>query len=84
MLGNLMNRVRYFKCKKCETLVRYLNWNKAKERQINDMKCPYCSSLKTLTILNKRPYYRLKLQSYVSLCVKYNGEYIVITRGLLK
>ena len=79
-----MNRLRYFKCKKCDTLIRYLNWNKMKEREISKMKCPYCSNLKTLTILNKRPYYRLKHQSYVSLWVKYNGEYIVISRGLLE
>jgi len=79
-----MNRVRYFKCKKCDTLVRYLNWNKARERQIGNMKCPYCSSLKSLEILMKRPYYRLIHTYYVSLCVKYDGEYIVISNKLNK
>ena len=74
-----MNRVRYFKCKNCDTLIRYLNWNKAREKQINNIICPYCSKPKSLKTLSKRPYYRLKHKYYVSLCVKHNGEYIVIS-----
>lgn len=74
-----MNCIRYFKCKNCKTLIRFPNWNKEKERQINDLKCPQCNSSK-LEILRKRPYHRLKLETYLSLCVKHNGEYIVISK----
>lgn len=75
-----MNLLKYFRCKKCNTLIRYLNWNKEKERHIKEMICPHCSSLNSFITLKKRPYYRLKHQTYLSLWVKRNGEYIVISR----
>ena len=74
-----MQHIRYFKCKNCNTLIRFPNWNTEKERQINDIKCPQCDSDK-LEILRKRPYYRLKLETYLSLTVKYHGEYITISK----
>lgn len=74
-----MNRVRYFKCLNCDTLISFSDWSKEKERQINNNKCPQCKSSK-LEILKKRPYYRLKHKTYLSLCVKYKGEFVIISK----
>lgn len=74
-----MNDIRYFKCKNCNTLIRYPDWNEEREKQINKIKCPHCDSNK-LIILKKRPYYRLKHQTYLSLSVKKNGIDVIISK----
>lgn len=75
-----MIRVRYFKCKKCEHLIRYLFWNIGKEKEMDNLVCPQCSSKKSFTILTKRPYYRMKHLTYLSISVSKNGEKIVVSK----
>ncbi len=75
-----MDREKYFKCKKCNHLIRFLNWNVKREKGIPDLKCPYCGLLKSLKILRKRPYYRLKLQTYLSIDVHKDGNELVLSK----
>lgn len=74
-----MNDIRYFKCENCNTLIRYPNWNKERERQINEMKCPQCFSNKLMT-LKKRPYFRMKHKTFMTLWVTRDGIDVIISR----
>lgn len=75
-----MDREKYFRCKKCKHLIRFNHWNIEKERSIIDMLCPHCNAKRSLSILRKRPYYRNKLTTYLSIVVHRNGDELVLSK----
>jgi phage FluMu protein Com len=77
-----MEYQKYLSCKKCNSLIRFSHWSAAKERLFKELKCPHCSALKSLKILKKREYYKLKHETYISLVVKRDGNEVIISRGL--
>lgn len=77
-----MERERYFKCKKCKHLIRYHRWSIELERQHarGMVWCPQCQKPKTLTGMQKRPYYRKKLECYLSIVVMRDGHQVTVSK----